>query len=61
MTPERVYERFLKEFPDMASQVTRWSSRRTNDSSSSIRILLRNHRTLIFDVYKDGTWSLKRG
>ena len=60
MAPEKVYERFLKEFPDMESQVVRWYSRRTNTADASIRILLRNHRTLIFSINKDGTWILKR-
>lgn len=60
MAPEKVYERFLKEFPDMESQVVRWYSRRTTTADASIRILLRNHRTLIFSINKDGTWILKR-
>lgn len=60
MSPEKVYERFLKEFPDMESQVVKWYTRRTTTALASIRILLRNHRTLIFSVNHDGTWILKR-
>lgn len=60
MTPESIYERFLKEFPSMGNQVVKFTSRRTNDSSSSIRLMLRNHRTLIFTVRTDGTWTLQR-
>ncbi|MBO5629435.1 MAG: hypothetical protein J5965_10220 [Aeriscardovia sp.] len=60
MSPEKVYERFLKEFPDMESQVVKWYTRRTTTALASIRILLRNHRTLIFSINKDGTWILKR-
>ena len=61
MTPESVYARFLKEFPDMKAQVTRFTSRRDNEAAGSIRILLRNHKTLIFSVMKDGKWKLIRG
>ena len=60
MTPERVYERFLKEFPDMEKQVSKYFHRHTDTADSSIRIVLRNKRTLIFSVNKDGTWILKR-
>jgi len=60
MAPERVWDRFCAEFPDMVNQVVKWTSRRTNDAAGSIRILLRNHRTLIFSVNKDNTWILKR-
>lgn len=61
MTPEKVYERFLKEFPDMANRVVKFNSRRDADAAGSIILLLRNHRTLTFSVRKDGTWILKRG
>ena len=63
MTPERVYERFLKEFPQMESQVDKFYKRtprhRSPDAADSIRIVLRNHRVLIFKVYKNGTWRLE--
>ena len=61
MSPEKVYERFLKEFPDMANQVVKFTSRRDANAAGSVRILLRNHRTLIFTVNKDDTWHLQRG
>ncbi len=60
MTPESVYARFCQEFPNVVPQVVKWRSRRDDDSSGSIVVLLRNHRTLIFSVNKDGTWILKR-
>ena len=60
MAPERVWEKFLQEFPDMEKQVTRWFRRHTDSADASIRIMLRNGRSLIFSVNKDGTWILKR-
>lgn len=60
MTPERVYERFLQDFPGMESQVLKWYTRRTDTADASIRILLRNHRTLIYSINKDGSTTLKR-
>lgn len=60
MTPERVYERFAKEFPDLIPQVKRWFSRHTDSADASIRVMLRNGNSLIFSVNKDGTWILKR-
>lgn len=60
MTPESVYARFCKEFPDVVPQIIQWRSRRDADSAGSIVLMLRNHRTLIFSVNKDGTWILKR-
>lgn len=60
MTPEKVYERFCKEFPDMVPQVTRWFRRHTDSAAYSIRLMLRNGRSLIFSINKDGTWVLKR-
>lgn len=60
MTPERVYERFSKEFPDLIPQVNRWFSRHTDSADASIRVMLRNGNSLIFSVNKDGTWILKR-
>lgn len=60
MTPEKVYERFCKEFPEMPPQVSRWFRRHTDSADASIRIMLRNGRSLIFSVNKDGTWILKR-
>lgn len=61
MTPEKVYERFLQEFPDMRNQVTKFTSRRDDAATGSIRLLLRNRRVLTFTINKDGTWILKRG
>ena len=63
MTPESIYERFLKEFPDMRNQVVKFNTCRGDGTKpgSAIRILLRNHRVLRFDLYNDGTWILKRG
>jgi len=60
VTPEKVYERFLQEFPDMANQVSRFFSRHTDTAAYSIRIMLKNGRSLIFSINKDGTWILKR-
>lgn len=60
MTPESVYARFCQEFPNVVPQIVKWRSRRDDDSAGSIVVLLRNHRTLIFSVNKDGTWILKR-
>lgn len=60
MTPEKVYERFLQEFPDMANQVNRFFVRHTDTAAYSIRIMLKNGRSLIFSINKDGTWILKR-
>lgn len=60
MTPEKVYERFCKEFPDMVPQVTRWFRRHTDSAAYSIRLMLRNGRSLIFSINKDDTWILKR-
>lgn len=60
MTPERVYERFSKEFPDLVPQVTRWFRRHTDSADASIRLMLRNGRSLIFSINKDDTWVLKR-
>ena len=60
MTPESVYARFRQEFPDVVPQIVKWRSRRTDTAAGSIVLMLRNHRTLIFSVNKDGTWILKR-
>lgn len=60
MTAEKVYEKFLQEFPDMKGQVTKFFSRHTDTADSSIRIMLKNGRSLIFSVNKDGSWLLKR-
>lgn len=60
MTPERVHERFVEEFPDLQPQVVKWFSRRTKTADASIRVILRNGRSLIFSINKDGTWILKR-
>lgn len=60
MTPEKVYERFLKEFPYMESQVKRWFKRHTDSAAYSIRIVLKNGNSLIFSINKDDTWILKR-
>lgn len=60
MTAEKVYERFLLEFPEMKSQVTKFFSRHTDTADSSIRIMLKNGRSLIFSINKDGSWVLKR-
>lgn len=63
MTPERTYERFLIEFPDMRSQVLKFTTCHVDGTKpgSAIRIVLRNHRVLRFNLYKDGSWNLKRG
>lgn len=61
MSPESVWDRFQKEFPDMVPQVTRWFRRHTDTAAASIRIMLRNHRTLIFSINRDGTWILRHG
>lgn len=60
MTPEKVYERFLQEFPDMKNQVVKFFKRHTDSAAYSIRIMLKNGRSLIFSINKDGTWILKR-
>lgn len=60
MSPERVWDKFREEFPDTVPQVTRWFRRHTDSADASIRIMLRNGRSLIFSVNKDGTWILKR-
>jgi len=60
MTPERVYERFVQEFPDLVPQVTRWFRRHSDTTDYSIRLMLRNGKSLIFGLNKDGTWILKR-
>lgn len=60
MTPERVWERFLQEFPHMEKQVVKWFRRHTDSADSSIRIVLRNGNSMIFSINKDGTWILKR-
>lgn len=60
MTPEKVYEKFASEFPDLVPQVTRWFRRHTDSADYSIRVMLRNGRSLIFSINKDGTWVLKR-
>lgn len=60
MTPEKVYERFCEEFPGLVPQVTRWFKRHTDSAEASIRLMLRNNRSLIFSINKDGTWVLKR-
>ena len=60
MTPEKVYEKFAEEFPDLVPQVTRWFRRHTDSAAYSIRLMLRNGRSLIFSINKDDTWILKR-
>lgn len=61
MTPERVYERFCKEFPNLVPQVKRWFRRHPDKSDYSIRVVLNNNRSLIFELNKDDTWSLGLG
>ena len=61
MTPEKIYELFCKEFPNVVPQVTKWFGRkRTNDKyeKGSIRLVLKDGKTLIFGINGDGTWSL---
>lgn len=58
MTPERVYERFCQEFPGMVPKVVKWFHRNDSAADYSIRIMLKNHRSLIFNINKDGTWEL---
>lgn len=64
MTPEKVWDRFIAEFPHMANQVDRWYRRKPNhrshEGADSIRIILKNKRVLIFKVFKNGTWALER-
>lgn len=60
MTPQQVYARFLQEFPDMEKQVSRWFKRHTDSAKYSIRIMLKNGKSLIFSINEDGTWILKR-
>lgn len=60
MTPQRVYERFVQEFPHLDNQIKRWFHRRSDDNGDSIRVMLKNGNSLIFTVYGDGTWILKR-
>ena len=59
MTPEKVYERFWKEFPHMGTQVVRYFRRNTSSAKYSIRIMLKNGRSLIFSIKDDDTWILK--
>lgn len=61
MTPERVYERFIQEFPHFESQISRWFRRHSDSGGSSIRIMLKNGRSLIFDIAPDGSWTLGHG
>lgn len=61
MTPEKIYEMFLTEFPNMKSQIVKWYGRnRKTDlfEKGSIRIVLKTGRTLIFGINRDGSWSL---
>lgn len=44
----------------MKSQVKKFFSRHTDTADSSIRIMLKNGRSLIFSINKDGSWILKR-
>lgn len=60
LTKERVYEKFCQEFPDAVPQVVKWFGRHTDSAESSIRLMLRNGRSLIFSINRDGTWILKR-
>ena len=58
MTPEKVYERFCKEFPGVVPMVVKYFSRHPDDTDYSIRVLLNNDRSMIFGLNKDGSFIL---
>lgn len=63
MTPEKIYELFGKTFPNIIPQVTKWFGRKRKDDQfekGSIRIVLKNGKTLIFGVNSDDSWTLTR-
>ena len=55
---------FCKEFPNAASQVTRWFGRKKRPGDTyekgSIRLVMKTGKTLIFGVHGDGSWSLSQ-
>lgn len=64
MSPEAIYQMFCKEFPNAASQVTRWFGRKKRPGDTyekgSIRLVMKTGKTLIFGVHGDGSWSLSQ-
>ena len=53
MTMEKVYERFLQEFPHMKNQVLKYYDN-SRHKPNSIKIWLKNHNRLIFTVEESG-------
>lgn len=58
MTPQRMYERFCKEFPGMKNQVVKYYRTKPRDTDYAIRITCKTGKALLFGVNKDDTWKL---
>ena len=54
-TVDEIYEVFLEAFPELESQVLAWTLwRRCDDQFRGIRVRLRDGRTVLFRLVKEG-------
>lgn len=58
MTPQRVYERFCKEFPGMLPQIVKYYSCKPKDTDYAIKLVCKTGKSLVFGLNKDDTWKL---